>query len=127
MISRKSSVLSTTGFSSCYFTPLLKGLLACLLSGAAITVCGSMTRADAGTADPDQALRPFQLALANCCLGSRQFLGRSVDALWYWDLLNDFGLPHDDPVRKLLEVSRASWVRCRLGVGHRHRWDPRLA
>ena len=74
MISRKSSVLNTPGFSSSYFTPFLKGLLACLLSGTAITVCG----ADAGTADPEQALRPFQLALANS----------SLDLVNSWDVLS---------------------------------------
>ena len=51
------------------------------------------------TADPEQLLDLLQLGVTQTCLGPCQFLGRSIDALWYWNLLNDIGLPQDDPIR----------------------------
>lgn len=86
-------------------------------------------RAD-GTADPEQVLTLLQLAVAQICLGPFQFLGRSIDALWYWSLLNDMGLPQDDPIRALLTLLARrgyivgyQWV---LGTDGIHGWlNPR--
>ncbi len=51
----------------------------------------------------DGLLRLFQLAVVDRCLGTGQFLGRSIDSFFYWDTLDNLGVPAADPIRTLLE------------------------
>jgi len=54
--------------------------------------------------DPEELLSLFHLAVARRCLGESQFLGRSIDVYWFWDLLDSLAAPQDDPIRRLLSL-----------------------
>lgn len=51
----------------------------------------------------DEWILWLQLAIRERCLGSGIFLGRSVDRFFYWDLLDELGLPNEHLIRNLLE------------------------
>ena len=51
----------------------------------------------------DNWVRWLEIAIEQRCLGAGQFLGRSIDCFFYWDALDQLGVPSAHPVRLLLE------------------------
>lgn len=50
----------------------------------------------------EELLRLLRIAVVERCLGAGQFLGRSIDSFFYWDTLDQLGVPAADPIRALL-------------------------
>jgi hypothetical protein len=48
-------------------------------------------------------LRLYQDAVVKGCLGPCQFLGRSIDVYFYWDILTALGVGKRAPLRRLLK------------------------
>jgi hypothetical protein len=48
-------------------------------------------------------MRWLEKAVVQRCLGAAQFLGRSIDCFFYWDILDQHGTPSTHPIRVLLE------------------------
>jgi hypothetical protein len=51
----------------------------------------------------DDWMRWLEKAIVHRCLGPGQFLGRSIDCFFYWDILDEQGIPLTHPIRVLLE------------------------
>lgn len=83
-------------------------------------------RKDPAAGDPEELLTLFELAVARRCLGVSQFLGRSIDVYWFWDLLDDLAVSQDDPIRRLLSLlGRRGFVvgyRWTVGTEGIHGW-----
>jgi hypothetical protein len=80
----------------------------------------------ASTAEAERLLGLLQIVIARRCLGTRQFLGRSIDVFWYWDLLDDLGVKSTDPIRNLLiNLGRRGYVagyKWCIGTDGIHGW-----
>jgi hypothetical protein len=48
-------------------------------------------------------MRWLERAIVKRCIGAGQFLGRSIDCSFYWDILDKQGIPQSHPARLLLE------------------------
>jgi len=48
-------------------------------------------------------MRWLEKATVERCLGTAQFLGRSIDCFFYWDTLDQHGITSAHPIRVLLE------------------------
>jgi hypothetical protein len=76
--------------------------------------------------DVEELLMLFQFAVARCCVGRGQFLGRSIDTFSYGSALDGLGVPSGDPIRILLErLGRRGFVvgyRWTTGTEGMHGW-----